>query len=111
MYFRVTNQVCNYIIVDNLNSPIVANFVLLFGRSLIVHNFRKKRTLLNLLLNDVLLRVESGMYLHLPKQPQLPHLGQFRSITLAIIDRTQLALKTDSSRSAAQLRTFAQQNK
>ena len=57
-----------------------------------------------------LLHNESTTYLHLPKQPQLPHLGQFRSITLAIIDPTQLALKTDSSRFAAQLRTFAQQN-
>ena len=68
---------------------------------------RKKPTLLNLLLNDVLLRDESVMYLHYLKQLQLSHLGKFRSIVLPIIGRTQLALRTDSSRSATQLRTFA----
>ena len=111
MCFCVTNQVCNYIIVDNLNSPIIANFVLLCFRSLIVHNLGKTQTLLNLVLNDVLLRDESGMYLHYHKQLQLSHLGKFRSIILPIIDRTQLALRTGSSRSPTPPRIFAYQKK
>ena len=103
MYFCVTNQVCNNIIVDKLNSPIIANFALLSFRSLIVHNLRKKRTLLK----DLLLRDESGSYLHYIKQLQLSRLGKFRSVMLPMIDRTQLVLRTDSSRSATRLRTFA----
>ena len=161
-YFCITDQECICIVLNNFNSPILANFALLCSRSLIVHNLHKKRipldlllnnvllrnessmylhyperlqlsilanffllcfrslivhnldkkgTLLNLLLNNVLLHNGSNIYLHYPKQLQPSHLGQFCSIMLPITNCTQLAQKTDSSRSDAQLCTFVQRNK
>ena len=60
-------------------------------------------------MNDVLLSNESIMFLHCSRQLQLSHLGKFRSIMFPIIDCTQLGVRTDSSVSATQLRTFAYQ--
>ena len=47
----------------------------------------------DLLLNDEPLRNQSGLCYHYPSQLICSHLGQLRSIVLAIMDRAQLAKK------------------
>ena len=76
-----------------------------------MHNLQRRAILRDLLLNDVLLRNELIMILHCSRQLQLSHFSQFRSITILIIDRAQLAQKGDSSRSATELRAFGQRIK
>ena len=51
------------------------------------------------------------MLFHFRRAFQLSDVGQFRSAMIAIIDRTQLAQKRDSSRSVTKRRTFAQRIK
>ena len=51
------------------------------------------------------------MLFHFRRAFQLSDVGQFRSAMIAIIDRTQLAQKMDSSRSVTERGTFAQRIK